>query len=275
MALPAMSHSSDYVIRGGLEGRERLRVLGRVMHASAVALFERCGLGDGMVCLDAGCGGGDATLEIARRVAPAGRVVGIDIDAEKVRIAREEGERQHIANVEFRVASAADPVGPAFDVVHARFLLTHLRDPAGTLDAFRRQLRPGGLLIVQDIELSAQFACPPSLALRRHQELYRAAVKRRGADPDIGPRLPALLTQAGFDGVEVAVVQPVGLAGEAKSIAALTMENIADAVLAEGLASHAEIDYLAQQLHELAADPTTLTGMPRVFQVWGRRGAKD
>jgi ubiquinone/menaquinone biosynthesis C-methylase UbiE len=67
-----MADSSHYVIRGGLEGRERLRVLSRVMHATTSSLFDRLGLRDGLACLDAGCGGGDATLEIARRVGPRG-----------------------------------------------------------------------------------------------------------------------------------------------------------------------------------------------------------
>jgi hypothetical protein len=30
-----MNPSSHYVIRGGIEGRERLRLLGRVMHSSS------------------------------------------------------------------------------------------------------------------------------------------------------------------------------------------------------------------------------------------------
>jgi hypothetical protein len=62
-------------------------------------------------------------------------------------------------------------------------------------------------------------------------------------------------------------VQPIGLEGECKVISALTMENIADAVLADGLATQAEIDALVRELYAFAADPETLAGMPRVFQV--------
>ena len=62
-----MAETKHYVIRGGIEGREHLRVLGRVMHASSSSLFERIGVRGGWTCLDVGCGGGDATLELARR----------------------------------------------------------------------------------------------------------------------------------------------------------------------------------------------------------------
>lgn len=61
-----MTESSQYVIRGGVEGRERLRILSRVMHDSSTSLFDRLGLRDGLRCLDAGCGGGDTTLGPSR-----------------------------------------------------------------------------------------------------------------------------------------------------------------------------------------------------------------
>ena len=45
----------DYIIRGGFEGRERLRVLSRVMQPTTLALFQRAGVRPGMECLDVGC----------------------------------------------------------------------------------------------------------------------------------------------------------------------------------------------------------------------------
>jgi hypothetical protein len=46
----------------------------------------------------------------------------------------------------------------------------------------------------------------------------------------------------------VNVVQPAGIVGEVKLITPLTMENIADAVVAEGLASPVEIEQLVGEL---------------------------
>src|SRR2546427_1709594 len=121
-----MADSSHYVIRGGLEGRERLRILARVMHASSMSLFDRLGLCGGLACLDVGCGGGDATLELARRVSPDGKVVGVDIDEKKLQVARTEAQQLGVMNVEFRVSDIRETSGiPAFDIVYSRFLLTH------------------------------------------------------------------------------------------------------------------------------------------------------
>lgn len=267
-----MSDASHYAIRGGIEGRERLRTLSRVMHASTSALLDRLNLGDGLTCLDVGCGGGDTTIHLARRVAPSGRAVGADIDETKLALAREEARALGVTNVEFRsldVRVAADP--QPFDVVYARFLLTHLSDPAGAVSAFYRHVRPGGFVAVVDIDFTGSFAYPPSAAHARYLELYCAVVHARGGDPDIGPRVPLLLEQGGFEQVEVNIVQPAGIRGEAKLINALTMENIADAVLHDGLATREEIDGLVRELYACAADPRTITGLPRVVEAWGRR----
>src|SRR5438876_9709070 len=94
----------SYIIRGGVEGRERLRLLSRILRPTTLALFDRVGVRPGMRCLDVGCGGGDVTLELGRLVGPAGRVVGIDIDATKLDLARQEAAAHGVAIVEFRHA---------------------------------------------------------------------------------------------------------------------------------------------------------------------------
>ena len=267
-----MSEPSPYVISGGIAGRERLRVLARVMHASTASLFDRVGIAPGWFCLDAGCGGGDVTIELARRVGPQGRVLGVDFDETKIAIAREEALTHGITNVEFRrVSIGDDPLVDDFDLVYSRFLLTHLKDPAAAVVQFYRSLRPGGRVIVEDIDFTGFFVYPESDACHRFRELYCAAVRRNGADPDIGPKLPLLLKHHQFADVDVSVTQPMGLAGDVKLITPMTMENIGTAVVRAGLASHDEVVSLTKQLYEYAANPDTLAGTPRVVQAWGSK----
>jgi hypothetical protein len=133
------------------------------------------------------------------------------------------------------------------------------------------RLRRGGVVAVEDIDFSGAFTYPHSPAFERYRELYRAVVERRGADAAIGPRVPALLREAGFTDLDVAVVQPVGLQGDTKLLDPVTMQGIAGAVLAEGLATKDEIDAVAHAMFEFALDPTTLVSVPRIVQVWGRR----
>ena len=154
-----------------------------------------------------------------------------------------------------------------FDFIHARFLLSHLPDPAAALGRMRRGLRPGGVLAVEDVDFSGHFAYPPCPALDRYVALYSAVARERGADAHIGPRLPSIFAAAGFATVHMNVVQPVD--GEAKLMSPITMEKLAPAVLSAGLATKGEIDGIVDALCAHAHAAGTIASLPRIFEVWG------
>jgi 2-polyprenyl-3-methyl-5-hydroxy-6-metoxy-1,4-benzoquinol methylase len=101
--------AQTYAIRGGQSGRERLRVLSHVLQAGTFDFLDKVGVRPRIVCLDVGCGGGDVTRELARRVGVAGRVVGLDMDAAQLQIVRAETEAQNIHNIDYRVADVTNP----------------------------------------------------------------------------------------------------------------------------------------------------------------------
>jgi SAM-dependent methyltransferase len=179
-----------------------------------------------------------------------------------------------LANVEFRVADivGGDLPQPGFDLVYARFLLTHLREPQHAVERLSGLLAPGGLMIVEDIDFSGSFSHPPSWAFAAYVDLYRGAALARGVHPDIGPRLPGL-EAAGLAPAEMQVVQPASLRGEVKLLSAVTMEAIADAVIAVGLATGEEIEGIVDELHRVGRDETTVFSAPRIVQAWGRKAA--
>jgi SAM-dependent methyltransferase len=263
--------SDHYLIRGGVDGRMRLRVLARVMWPTTRELLARVRVPEDARCLDVGCGGGDVTIPLARLV-PNGRVVGTDIDDVKLELARAEALPAGVENVEFRLEDDTKPPRRAewFDLVYARFLLTHLPDPAEAVARLVTRLQPGGVLVVEDIDCSGHFCHPESAAFRRYIELYTTAARARGGDPDIGPKLPSLLARAGLDGLGMNVVQPAGFQGDVTSIAPITLEAIGDAVVS-GLATTEELARLCGELSALARTPGTVMSIPRVVQVWGRR----
>ena len=263
-----------YVIRGGLEGRERLRVLARVMWPTTSALFARVGIAPTARCLDLGCGGGDVTRELAQ-IASDGFVVGTDLDATKVELARAETAKAGVDNVEFRIDDVLQP--PAddqrFDVVYARFLLTHLADPAKALENITARVEHGGVLVVEDIDCSGHFCYPPSPAFVRYVEWYIETARARGCDPNIGPRLPGLLRDAGLDEIAMNVVQPAGFSGEVKLIAPITMEAVADAMVAADVAASEEVNQTIDDLYAFTNTEATVQSLPRIVQTWGRRAS--
>jgi ubiquinone/menaquinone biosynthesis C-methylase UbiE len=263
--------TATYTIDGGVAGKERLDVLARVCAKGTHALLDRVGIRPGSACVDIGCGGGHVSRELAVRVGLLGSVVGIDADSAVIELARADARAARLNTIEFRCGDAGDLDEQAYDYAYARFLLSHVDDPAHVLTRIASALRPGGVAILEDVDFRGYFCHPACEAHERWVQMYRKAVTLRGGNPDLGPALPQMLQRAGFDVAEATVSQACGLTGEAKLIPPLTLARIADAVVAEGVATTDEIAATVAELYELAADPTTLMGMPRVIQTWGAR----
>ena len=246
---------SRYVISGGKAGKERLKLISQVLQPTTTQLLKTAGLSQGMRCLDVGCGGGFVTRLMAGLVGSKGKVVGIDSDGAILALAREDAEAEHLNNVEFHHADASThQEEEAYDLVYARFVLTHLNEPEKCLDAMMRACRPKGLIVIEDIDFTGSFCYPYCKAYQRYTELYQQVVQRRGGDPNIGPKLPGMLRKAGVEGVEVNVVQPAHIEGDGKLIASITMTRVADSVVSEGLATEPEVEQVIAGLNDAAAD---------------------
>jgi len=261
-----------YLIRGGIEGRERMRVVGRVMRPTTLPLLERAGVVAGLRCLDVGCGAGEVSFDLASLVGITGSVVGVDLDATKIELARGDAEQAEVGNVEFRVANLTEGLGEEeYDLVYARFLLTHLHDPAAGVEVMRAALRPGGRLVVEDIDYRGAFCYPDSEVFRRGNEIYEQAALRNGGDPFIGVRLPRLLLDAGFERVQPSIAHPVGLEGDVKLLSPLTIENIKAMAVKHSVATADEVDAVVDELYAIARDPLTLVSIPHIVQAWGEK----
>jgi predicted O-methyltransferase YrrM len=266
----------DYAISGGKHGKARLNLLARVMLPTTSQFLNRVGLVQGMKCLDVGCGGGHVSLLMASMVGPDGKVVATDTDKEILKLAKEDAEIAKIDNVEFRQVDAClSQWREEYDLVYARFLLSHLSEPAKCLQSMVRACRTGGVIALEDVDFIGSLCYPACAAYDRYVELYKNVVRRRGGDANIGPRLPTMLRKAGLQTIELNVVQPTHIEGEGKLMASITMERVSAAVVSEDLATQREVRQIVDGLNTAAADSETVISLPRIFQVWGRRGRSD
>ena len=129
--------------------------------------------------LDAGCGTGFLTFELAAR---GHHVTGVDFaPAMIVEARRKAAERS--ASVRFEEADAERlPFPPAsFDLAISRHVLWTLPHPEAAIDEWIRVIRPGGRLVVVDSEVDP-LAAPPAAENARASQEYAS----------IGDRLPFL-----------------------------------------------------------------------------------
>jgi SAM-dependent methyltransferase len=110
--------------------------------------MDRLGLRPGQAVVDLGCGTGRTTLELAARVAPGGRAVGVDIAAEMLDRARQHAADAKVESVEFRQADVqAEDLGEGqFDAAYSRFGVMFYTDPVAAFVGVHRALRSGGSL---------------------------------------------------------------------------------------------------------------------------------
>ncbi len=237
-------------------------------------LLADAGVGPGMRVLDLGCGYGNVTQMVARRVGDGGHVVGVDRDPRALAVAREAAAAKGVGNVTFveadLLALPAD-LGP-FDAAVGRRVLMYQPDAAAALRAVARALRPGAAVAIQELDASMVPASPAALPLHRrvHGWVWQM-VAREGANLAMGLELPGAMERAGIAVADVraeAVVQTPAR----RLPTAVMVRAVLPRIVERGVASAEEVDVdtLDQRLDdELRAAGAAYVG-DVVFNVWGR-----
>ena len=192
------------------EEYERLRGQARVWEAATGRLLDQVGLAPGASCLDAGCGPGETMRVMVQRTGPAGRVLGIDVDAQLGAMAlamlHGAGHRNCRFHPHDLTADGPVPGGP-FDVVYARLLLFHLPQRVAVLTRLWDAVAPGGHLVVQDYDVRSASVLPALDSVSELLRVITGAFTAAGCDVHAGARLAQLFAQAGVgrpDGTDVA-----------------------------------------------------------------------
>lgn len=164
-------------------------------------------LAPGQRVLDAGCGPGTITVDLAARLEP-GEVIGFDIAADVIRRAETLlNEQDAPINCRFTVDDvyAMSFADDSFDIVHAHQVLQHLTDPVAALREMHRVLKPGGILAARDADYGGMTWAPATPAIEQWMTIYQGIAAEQGSTPNAGRYLLGWATEAGFVDIEVDV----------------------------------------------------------------------
>lgn len=205
---------------------QQLRPLGDLAMARAeIAAGDRV--------LDVGCGCGDTSIEIARRVGPSGFALGVDISAPMLGRAREEARLAGVENVRFELADAqtADLPGAPFDKLFSRFGVMFFSDSVAAFTNLRRALRPGARLtfVCWRAAVENPWLMVPAMAITQYVTVKSPDPAAPGpfAFAD-GAKVEGVLRGAGFENIALEPVdQPLTVGGsgaDLDAVVALTMQ---------------------------------------------------
>lgn len=225
----------------------RLQRQAEELAPDSAVLLDWVGVRPGDAAIDLGCGPRGVIDLLAERVAPGGRVVGLDADPTHVAMASEFVSGQGLNDVEV-VCGDARHTGfesGSFDLVHARTLLITVPQPAEVLEEMVRLARPGGWVAGLEPDTEAAICYPSHPAFDRLCEIFNVAFSRNGADPRFGRRMAELYRGAGLEHVTVAVragVYPVG--HSRRTIRADLVRSMHPQIVEMGLADQHELEEL-------------------------------
>jgi SAM-dependent methyltransferase len=250
---------------------ERLAALARVADPGTRRHLLALGLQPGWRCLEIGAGAGTVARWLAEGVAPGGHVVATDLDTRHL----DAGDRDNLEVRRHDIRS--DELEAAhYDLIHARMVLQHIPEREEIVPRLVAALRPGGWLLLEDVDLAAPMGEVMSRyapddrrdtvrAVLRAFDLGMAAL---GAENSFGARLPQVMLGAGLTDIGGELRAPLLVHDpDRPHWGALSLLQVRDEFVAHGLLDAETADRALSALD----DAGSITLNVPLMAVWGRR----
>lgn len=262
---------STYAIAQGEQGASRLEVLTRLTWSSSARFLQKQGCLDGMHCLELGCGAGAVSQVLLALLGDKGRLTGFDIDSESIALAKKNVNEPAANFTVMDLEKDSLPSEPVYDLIYCRLILEHLSDPMAVISRLNKQLKPGGVFVVQDADCHDFLHWPENAAYQQYAKLLTALIKKQGGCPQLGRQLPSIFRRSGFTDINFEVEHPIYVEGEGKQFPIMTLEAIREGLLKEKLLSEKEYSVLLDKLSQFCSDPDSLVGIVRFVHCAGRK----
>jgi SAM-dependent methyltransferase len=249
----------------GDDERARLQAVEDLLDDGSIRMLQRLGVAPGWHCLEVGAGGGSIATWLAEAVTPGGHVVATDLTTQHLstRTNAVLEVRQH--NI------VTDPLeADRFHLIHARLVLEHIPERDQVLPKLVRALRPGGWLVVEDVDYISGVPISP-FGAREHEHTQSVRLQlfqELGVNHTWGRCVPAKLRQVGLTevGNEGRVWIMEGGSAGARWFK-LSLAHLRPRLLQSGKLTDDEIARMLQ----LFDDPRWSAFSPIILAAWGRR----
>jgi ubiquinone/menaquinone biosynthesis C-methylase UbiE len=137
-------------------------------------VLDVIGVRAGQTVADVGCGSGYFTVRIAKRVAPGGRVLAVDVQPQMLDLLEQKVAKEKVDGVVPILATETDAKLPAHEVDIALMVDVYheLAHPDATMAQVATALRPGGKLVL--VEYRAE---DPKVEIKPEHKMTLAQIK--------------------------------------------------------------------------------------------------
>ncbi len=196
-----MTQAASYLLAGQPTELERLQLQSRVWEPAGRALLAHLPGGSGRRALDVGCGVLGWLQLLSQWVGPRGAVTGSDIDDKMLAGARSFVGAEALDNVTLVKDDLFVSQLPAasFDLVHSRFQIAPLGRAAEQITVYRRLVKPGGWIVLEDPDMASWRVNPDAPAVQQLIDLINEEFRAAGGDFNAGRELPSLFGSLGVE----------------------------------------------------------------------------
>jgi SAM-dependent methyltransferase len=258
---------AEYTLRNAWEKAERrFTLLQQHLDPMTQRRMSSIGVKQGWQCLEVAGGGGSVARWLCKQSGPTGHVVGTDIDTRFLEKIREPNftALKHDITVE-------DLPSARFDFVHTRWLLHHLRDPERAIERMVAALRPGGWLLIEDVDFFPVHTSNSQLYVDFMVALTGTVVAPSGRDCFWARALPTLVATQGLASIhaegDFGVLNGGGPLAE---IFQLSAEQLRDSIIGSGRLTAERFDAALA----LLSDRNFWAFADGGIAVWGQRPAE-
>jgi SAM-dependent methyltransferase len=267
--------ADNYVLGHTPWAIQRLLRLGQIYQPFTRRVLLEAGVITGMSVLDVGCGPGEVSLLAAELVGPSGGVLGIDASADMLAVARTRAQSAGLGHVSFQAADLRSlTLDQQFDVLVGRFILMHLPQPETVLRQLLHSVRPGGIVVFQEYDLSsfADAFYPSSSLWEQTWRLSTLTFQRAGGNLHAGMQLPSIFRAAGLPTPHMSYEASIGADPDwpGFEMRAADVRQFLPLILQFGLATEEEIaiETLADRLREETVSHAGAARLPILVSAW-------
>lgn len=263
-----------YIFEHSSDETEQLQQQARLLFPATQQFLRRAGITAGMKVLEVGSGAGDVALLAAGLVGPTGLVIGVDSNPLILETAQARAQAAGMTQASFLEGNLTSlKLEQQFDALIGRYILQHLPEPAVILRRLVRYVRPGGIVVFLEADLTRLgTSVPRSLLFEQVGEWVKESFRQRGIDVQMGLRLYRVFLDAGLPAPQLACESFLGggpdwpwyelIVGRVRSLLPVLQQY--DIATAEEI----DITTLAQRLREEMAGQGCVGMAPDLVAAW-------